>query len=152
MSFRILLLIIPICLLAGCSARDPVTQTPVYHVGTPTNRSSVNSWELNSEPVNTQPGVYHGKAVHLKPIASQRGFEPDDPAAQGVMNALTQDGSISTQYLSARAKIGVVVLTGSVTTAAQKSRAEQLARAVPGVKRLDSRVVVIKPSEPLSPR
>jgi hypothetical protein len=134
----------PICLLAGCSARDPVTQTPVYHIGTPTNRSSVNSWELNSEPANTQPGVYHGKAVHLKPIASQRGFEPDDPVAQSVLNTLAQNG-VSTQYLSARAKNGVVILTGSVTTAAQKSRAEQLVHTVPGVKRLDNRIVVIKP-------
>jgi hypothetical protein len=133
---------ISLCLLAGCSARDPVTQTPVYHIGTPTNRSSVNSWEL-SEPV-PQSGIYHGKAVHLKSIASQRGFEPDDPTAQEVMNTLTQS-SVSTQYLSARAKNGVVILTGSVTTAAQKSRAEQLARTVPGVKRLDNRVVVIKP-------
>jgi hypothetical protein len=133
---------ISLCLLAGCSARDPVTQTPVYHIGTPTNRSSVNSWEL-SEPV-PQSGIYHGKAVHLKSIASQRGFEPDDPTAQEVMNTLTQSG-VSTQYLSARAKNGVVILTGSVTTAAQKSRAEQLARTVPGVKRLDNRVVVIKP-------
>ncbi len=129
--------------LAGCSARDPVTQTPVYHVGTPTNRSSVNSWEL-SEPV-PQSGVYHGKAAPLKPIASQRGFEPNDPVAVAVLNAWSEDGSIPAQYLSARAKNGVVILTGSVATPAQKRRAEQTAQAVPGVKRLDSRVVVIAP-------
>ena len=132
-----------LCLLTGCSARDPVTQTPVFHVGTPTNRSSVNSWEL-SEPV-PQPGMYHGKEIHLTPMASQRGFEPDDPVAEAVLNALNEDGSISTQYLSARAENGVVILTGSVTTAAQKSRAAQIARAVPGVRRLDNRVVVIVP-------
>ncbi len=132
-----------LCLLTGCSARDPVTQTPVFHVGTPTNRSSVNSWEL-SEPV-PQPGMYRGKEIHLTPMASQRGFEPDDPVAEAVLNALNEDGSISTQYLSARAENGVVILTGSVTTAAQKSRAAQIARAVPGVRRLDNRVVVIVP-------
>ena len=133
-----------LCLLAGCSARDPVTQTPVYHIGTPTNRSSVNSWELNSAPLNTQPGVYRGKPAHLTPIASQRGFEPDDPTAQAVLSALTQ-GGVSTQYLSARAKKGIVILTGSVTTDAQKVRAEQVARTVPGVKHLDSRVMVVGP-------
>ena len=132
-------------LLTGCSARDPVTQTPVYHIGTPTNRSSVNSWELNSEPVNTQPGLYHGKPVDLKPIASQRGFEPDDPIAQAVLNALAQDRRVSTQYLSARAKNGVVILTGSVTTAGQKAHVEQIARAVPGVTHLESRIQIIKP-------
>ena len=132
-------------LLAGCSAKDPVTQTPVYHIGTPTNRSSVNSWELNTEPVNTQPGLYHGKPVHLKAIPSQRGFEPDDPVALAVLTALNADGQVSTQYLSARGKGGVVILTGSVSSGNQKTRAEQLARAVAGVKRLDSRVAVIAP-------
>ncbi len=93
--------------------------------------------------MNTQPGLYHGKAANLKPIASQRGFEPDDPVAQAVWNALTA-GGISTQYLSARAKNGVVILTGSVTTANQKTRAEQIAHAVLGVKRLDSRGLSVK--------
>jgi hypothetical protein len=132
-------------LLAGCSAKDPVTQTPVYHIGTPTNRSSVNSWELNTEPLNTQPGLYHGKPAPLKAIRSQRGFEPDDPAALAVLGALTADRQVSTQYLSARGKGGVVILTGSVSTVLEKRRAEQVARTVPGVKRLDSRVAVIAP-------
>ena len=132
-------------LLAGCSAKDPVTQTPVYHIGAPTNRSSVNSWELNTEPINTQPGVYHGKPVTLRPIPSQRGFEPDDPIAQAVLTALTANGQVPTQYLSTRGKEGVVILTGSVSNARQKAIAEQTARAVPGVKRLESRVAVIVP-------
>jgi hypothetical protein len=131
-------------LLAGCSARDPVTQTPVYHIGTPTNRSSVDSWEL-SQPVNPQQRVYGGKPATLTPIRSQRGFEPDDPAAVAVFNALDADGQVSTQYLSARAKNGVVILAGSVTTAAQKARAAQIARAVPGVKYVADQVQVVHP-------
>ena len=130
-------------LMSGCSARDPVTQTPVYHIGTPTNRSSVNSWELDTAPLNTQPGVYGGKPVHLKAIASQRRFEVDDPAARAVLSALSADGQVPTQYLSASGKGGVVILIGSVPGSAQKTRAEQIARAVPGVKRLDSRVMVV---------
>ena len=129
--------------LSGCSAKDPVTMTPVYHIGTPTNRSSVNSWELNGEPLNTQPGVYHGKPVSLPPMPSQRGFEPDDPVALAVLNALGQDSGISAQYLSASAKDGVVLLTGSVVSPAQKARAEQIARSVAGVKTLHSQIVVI---------
>ncbi len=131
-------------LLAGCSARDPVTQTPVYHVGTPTNRSSVDSWEL-SQPVNPQQRVYGGKPAKLTPIVSQRGFEPDDPAAVAVFNAIDADSSVSTQYLSARAKNGVVILAGSVTTAAQKVRAVHIARAVPGVEYVADQVQVTKP-------
>ena len=128
---------------AGCSARDPVTLTPVYHIGAPTNRSSVNSWELNTAPINTQPGVYRGRPVRLKAIASQRGFEPDDPTAQAVLRALKGDGGVPTQYLSASGKGGVVILIGSVLAPAQKARAEQIARAVPGLKRLDDQVVVM---------
>lgn len=131
-------------LLAGCSARDPVTQTPVYHIGTPTNRSSVNSWELNTAPRNTQPGLYGGKPVRLKAIASQRGFEPDDPAALAVLRALG-DGQVPTQYLSASGKGGVVILIGSVPDPAQKARAALIARAVPGVYRLEDRVMVVRP-------
>lgn len=140
----IVLLLIVLLLTAGCSAHDPPTQTPVYHTGTPTNRSSVNSWELNSEPANTQPGVYRGRPAALKPIASERGFEPDDPVAEAVLNALTA-GGVPTQYLSARAKNGVVVLAGGVPTPAQKARASAIARVVVGVKYLDDRVIVVKP-------
>ena len=137
--------LLPVALLAflpGCSAHDPVTQTPVFHSGTPTNRSSVESWEL-SAPVNPQQRVYHGKAAPLKPVASQRGFEPDDPLAVSVSDALNAVSGLSTQYLSVRAKGGVVILAGSVTTAAQKTHAEQIVRAVPGVKHVEDGVQVI---------
>lgn len=144
MSLRRLPIVCCFALLAGCSARDPVTQTPVYHAGTPTNRSSVDSWELG-QAVNPQQRVYAGKPAKLTPIASQRGFEPDDPAAVAVLNALDADGSVPTQYLSARAKNGVVILAGSVATAAQKARAVQIARAVPGIKSITDQVQVVKP-------
>lgn len=131
--------------LAGCSAKDPVTQTPDYHAGTPTNRSSVNSWELNAEPANTQPGRAGGKPIALAPVASQRGWEPDDPAARDVLAALHADGQVPTAYLSARARAGTVILIGSVPTQALKLRAEQVARRTPGVKHLDSQIFVIPP-------
>lgn len=140
---RLPLALVVTALLAGCSAQDPVTQTPVYHVGTPTNRSSVNSWELDTAPMNTQPGVYRGKPAPLKAIASQRGFEPDDPSALAVLRALSADGQVPTQYLSASGKGGTVILIGSVPSAAQKARAALVARAVPGVTRLDDRVKVV---------
>ena len=141
MSLRRFPIIVLLALLAGCSARDPVTQTPVYHAGTPTNRSSVDSWEL-SQAAPPQQRVYGGKPAKLTPIASQRGFEPDDPAATAVLNALDADSQVSTQYLSARAKNGIVILAGSVATAAQKTRALQIARAVPGVKYVADQVQV----------
>ena len=131
-------------LLCGCSARDPVTQTPVYHTGTPTNRSSVDSWEL-SQPIRPEKTVPAEQPSASKTIVSQRGFEPGDPLAVAVLSALDADGGIPTLYLSARAKNGVVILAGSVATPAQKSRAAQVARAVPGVKFVADQVQVVKP-------
>ena len=136
-------IILGLALLAGCSAHDPVTQTPVYHTGTPTNRSSVDSWEL-SQPIHPEKQIASGKAAPLTTVASQRGFEPDDPLAVTVFNALDADPKVSTQYLSARAKNGVVILAGSVTTAAQKSRVAQIARAVPGVKYVADNLQVLR--------
>lgn len=134
-------LLLPI-VCAGCSAKDPPTYTPVYHNGTPTNRSSTNSWELYNEPIYTQPGVNGGKAVTIKSIPSQRGYEPYDPLAQRVYQALTTDATLPSRYLTAGAKGGIVVLEGTVPTSAQKAQAERIARGVPGVKELRSKITV----------
>ena len=129
----------------GCSRRDPETTTPVFHVGTPTNRSSTNSWEIGHEPFYTQPGVNGGRPVTVRPIPSQAGMEPDDPLALAVFQAIAADGGIPTRYLEASAHHGVVQLVGTVADAAQKRRAEAIARAVPGVKQVRSELSVAAP-------
>jgi len=129
--------------LTGCSAKDPVTQTPVYHIGTPTNSSSANSWELGQPGLNIQPGRYRGKGVVLPAIPSQRGFEPGDPLALAVQGALAADPRVPTRYLTISAKAGTVVLGGSVTNPAQKVLAVQIARRIPGVKILQDKIEVI---------
>jgi len=128
--------------LPGCSPKDPVTATPSYHVGVKTNSSSVNSWELNREPLYTQPGVNNGRPVTLKAIPSQRGFEPNDPLAEDVYAALQADEALPTRYLTASAKDGVVVLAGTLPSPALKARAELLARRVPGVRLVRSHLTV----------
>jgi len=132
--------------LAGCSAKDPVTQTPVFHVGTPTNRASVNSWELAQAGINLQPGHYAGKRVTLPFIPSQRGLEPGDPLAVAVSSTLAADSRLSTRYLEVSAKNGHVLLIGSVTNATQKKLAVQIARHVRGVKTLESKITVMPAS------
>lgn len=140
--------LMPLVIAAGCSRRDPPTTTPVYHVGTPTNRSSTNSDEANTEPFYTQPGVNGGRPVTLKPIPSQRGFEPSDPLAEQVYAAIGADGTVPTRYLTTGAKDGVVQLTGTVETAAQAAQAEKVARGVPGVKQLRSHIRIVGSSTP----
>ena len=106
------LLLLP---LGGCSRSDPPTLTPVFHTGTPTNRSSTNSWEIGHEPFYTQPGVNGGRRVTLKPIPSQARMEPDDPLALAVFRAIAADGTIPTRYLETSAHNGVVQIVGTVT-------------------------------------
>ena len=129
-------------LLGGCSRSDPPKDTPVFHTGTPTNRSSTNSWEIGHEPFYTQPGVNGGRPVTLTPIPSQARMEPDDPLALAVFRAIAADGSVPTRYLEISAHNGVVQIVGTVGSAAQKRRAETLARAVPGVLRVQSELTV----------
>lgn len=131
--------------LPGCSAKDPLTATPSYHVGVKTNSSSVNSWELNREPLYTQPGINSGRPVILKAIPSQRGFEPNDPLAEDVYAALQADSSLPTRYLTASAKDGVVILSGTLPSLALRAKAEEIARRVPGVRALRSRLTVTSP-------
>jgi len=129
--------------LGGCSRKDPVTTTPSYHIGTPTNSASANSWEL-SQPGNTiQPGRYSGKAVTLPDVPSQSGFEPGDPLALAVRDAFARDPSLSARFITVSAKHGVVILEGSVTTPAQRTLAARIAGGVPGVKSVQSKIVVI---------
>ena len=129
-------------LLGGCSRSDPPTLTPVFHVGTPTNRSSTNSWEIGHEPFYTQPGVNGGRPITLKPSPSQARMEPDDPLALAVFRAIAADGSIPTCYLETSAHNGVVQIVGTVADPSQKRRAEALARVVPGVRRVQSELTV----------
>lgn len=142
MQRRLAAVSLVLLLLTGCSRRDPPTNTPVYHFGVQTNRSSTNSWEIGHEPFYTQPGVNGGKPVSLKPIPSEARMEPDAPLALAVYQALAADGSIPTRYLETSAHGGVVQIVGTVPTLAQKRRAEAIARAVRGVKRIQSELTV----------
>ena len=143
LSAAFLLLPLSLVTLAGCSRKDPVTTTPSYHIGTPTNSASANSWEL-SQPGNTiQPGRYSGQAVTLPDIPSQSGFEPGDPLAAAVRDAFSRDTTLSARFITVSAKRGTVILEGSVTTSAQRALAAQIAGSVPGVKAVQSKIVVI---------
>lgn len=119
-----------------------MTGTPVFHVGIPDNRASVNSTDLYREPFYTQPGVNSGKPVKLKAISSQRGFEPNDPLAEAVYAALMQTSGINRRYFAVSAKDGIVKLVGSVSDTSQKAQAEATAHAVPGVKKILSELTI----------
>ncbi len=129
--------------LGGCSAKDPVDKTPYYHVGTPTNRGSVNSWELSVGSVPVQPADSRGAHVPIAVIASQRGFEPNDPLAQSVYSALGR-GHVDTRYIMVGAKDGVVMISGSAVNQQQVADAMRVASHVEGVKKVRCELTVAK--------
>lgn len=120
--------------LTGCSDRDPVTATPVYHVGTPTNRSTTYSWIPNNQPYYVQPGVNGGEAVpRMKEFVATPRFEPYAPLASEVYGTLKSKG-VAVAYIIVAAKGDSVKIEGNVPTMNDKASAVSIARTVPGVR------------------
>jgi len=73
----------------------------------------------------------------------------DDATLTGNVKAkIASDSGLSTAPVNVETKDGVVTLTGTVNSAADKSRAEQLARSVEGVKSVTNNLTV-KPPVPV---
>ena len=137
-----LLLFCLLILLTGCSAKEAPDTTPTFHVGTPTNRSSINSWEIGTQAGRGPTGATFNGRPLLKPIPSEMGYEPNDPVALQVYSALSADHDLDTRYVSPKAKNGVVILIGTVDTLAQKAQIEKITRSIPGVKKVKSELTV----------
>lgn len=128
--------------MVGCSAKDPDTTTPYYHVGTPTNSSSVNSWELNNEPYYTQPGANSGKPVNMPTVPYTPRYEPNDPTAKAVYKAIVDNDTVPVQYVAIVGHDGDVQIMGSVETATQRARVTEIARKVPGIHTVENKLQV----------
>jgi osmotically-inducible protein OsmY len=89
----------------------------------------------------------------LSALACDRGV--DDATLTGnVKSRIASDSGLATAAVSVATKDGVVTLSGMVNSEADKSRAEQLARSVEGVKQVTNSLtvkpaVVIAPDDPL---
>lgn len=144
---RLLMSLLPISsaailLIAGCSAHQNPPATPVDSAATPTNRSFVNSTDQPNTPFYTQPGVNHGQSATLKPIPSQAGPNQNAPLAGAVHDALLADQSLDSRYIAVESKGNQIFLVGSVTTAADKAKAEKIAKATKGVATVVDRLTV----------
>lgn len=126
-----LLLLVPV--IAGCSQHQAPPATPADTGTTPTNRSFVNSTDMPNTPYYTQPGMNHGQPVHLKPIASEAGFNQNTPLVGEIHGALSADSTLDSRYIAVQSKGNKVLLLGSVSSAADKARAVQIAKSVKGV-------------------
>jgi len=132
--YSLTLLVTTAAVLGGCSAKDPVTRTPVYHVGTPTNRSTTYSWVPHNEPFNVQPGLKGGNpGKPIKDAPWHPRFEPYNPLATSVYDAVKAAG-VDITYITAAAKGDAVELDGRVSTKGDHDKALAAARSVQGVK------------------
>ncbi|SRR6266446_1350352 len=77
------------------------------------------------------------------PLPSATSNSSDDASVQAALNKkFEQDAVLSGLALTADVLNGRVLLTGTVTSNEQKSRAEQVARTVKGVKKVDNQITV----------
>lgn len=129
-------------LLAGCSPHQNPPATPTDSATTPTNRSFVNSTDQPNTPYYTQPGMNPGKVVKLKPIPSEAGFSQNTPLAGAVHDALLAGLPQDSRYIATSSKGKSVALVGSVTSAADKAKAVQIAKSVKGVASVADKLTV----------
>jgi hypothetical protein len=122
--------------LCGCSHHDAPTLTPHENPATPTYRSTVNSYELNTAPRYTQSGVNGGEPATLPAIPSPDRYSQNTPLATAVYNTVRVDSSIDSRYLTIYSKGGTVKLTGTVKKK-DLSKILKLVHTQPGLKNID---------------
>jgi osmotically-inducible protein OsmY len=70
-------------------------------------------------------------------------LDPDARIMADISQRLTEDPDTDASRVKVASREGLVTLTGEVSTAAQRARAEQLAGAVAGVQLVENRLQVI---------
>lgn len=140
---RLIIILLFLLSLCGCSRRDPITSTPIYHTGTPTNRSSVQSWELNKEPLYTQPGVNSGSIVPTpSDIQEQQKYTSYNSLAHQVYAAISDKG-FDMRYITVTANNGSVIIIGTVDNKETENKMITIAKGVLGVRNMITKINVI---------
>jgi len=67
----------------------------------------------------------------------------ENDIARMVRDALTYVGGLNESYLRIRCHRGVIVLAGMAFTEAQRREAEDIARAIPGVRRVVNEITLV---------
>ena len=97
------------------------------------------------------PDYVVANELGIRPIGAESQFKGIDSSLDNGIEdnfkaALKSNRNLDDQSISYKAKNGTLVLSGSVKTAAQKSEAMKLAKAVPNVKEVVNEIAV-KPSK-----
>jgi osmotically-inducible protein OsmY len=106
---------------------------------------SMTTWCQAGEAASTPPSAQGASAIAGSGAAAPTGRKADRALRRKIYAAIGQDKEISAGDISVIAKDGAVTLNGTVTEAAQISRAETIARGVPGVTSVTNKLTVKKP-------
>ena len=108
--------------------------------------TSLNAWSqtggMASEPASA-PGTSAMAASGT--VAPATGRKADRALRRKVYAAIAKHKEISAGNISVRAKDGAVTLNGTVTDASQIDKVAEIARGVPGVTSVTSKLTVQKP-------
>ncbi|CAG4889932.1 BON domain-containing protein [Paraburkholderia gardini] len=109
-------------------------------VGVVVVATSLTAWSQTSEPASA-PGA-SAMAASAMPAT---GRKANRALRRQVYNAISKNKDINAGNIGVTAKDGAITLTGSVTDASQVGRVAEIAKGVPGVTSVTSKLTVQKP-------
>jgi hypothetical protein len=125
-------------LAAGCSAHQAIPATPVDTAATPTQRSSVNSYDQPNTPFFTQPGVNGGTPAVLPVVADPDKYDQNAPLAIEVYGAVQQKiGTGATRYLTVQSKGSTILIGGTAGSSSALIEAVEVAKSAKGVSKVN---------------
>ena len=128
---------------AGCSDHQSPPATPVDSAKTPTFGSSTYSYDQPNSPLYTQAGQNGGKAVSLPSIPPTSRFDQNTPLASEVYGSLQSKlGVTAVRYVTVQSKGAVVLIGGTVRSAADASTVIGTAKTAAGVKRVIDHIAI----------
>ena len=94
-------------------------------------------------------GVARGQTDVPAPVAPSELRAPaDEPTEAAVAKVLEDDQDVHAMKMKVAVRRGVVTLTGSAVSVAEKDAAEAAVRRVAGVRDVENKLVVDQPGEP----
>ena len=130
--------------LAGCSPHEDSPKTPYFIATTPTYRATVNSTDPVIDPIHMTPGVNGGQVVKTPSVPAPDSYNANSPLALAVYVQLIHSSKLDAHYVTVEGKESAVLVQGTVSSAAQKTEIERIARQTAGVKSVQDDIVVLK--------
>lgn len=107
--------------------------------------ASTTAWSQTGDAASAPASAQGASVMAASGAVTPAGRKADRALRRRIYAAIGKDKEISAGDISVIAKDGAVTLNGTVTEAAQIGKAEAIARGVPGVASVTSKLTVKKP-------